>query len=346
MAEYLVTKGCLVDVLDRAFDNPLHESCYEVGGCQNCVRQRELDEAKDQLAAKRSVKREETELDIKMYDPETELKRKTRVKRKNERVPKDVAFIKTRLLEWREQEYQKLLVDFDIPIDAFLADKFVQRIAKFKVKDLESFSSPDIDWSAPVEWKTKVLESVQAIEQDLNTQRERGEVDKRKAAEAKKRANEEARRKEQEERACQREFERQQKARKTSQQLPLLSAQAPGASTSTGVNQPLVANNTEARLAQGRAVYKVQIAVPRHQVPPIQTTGTTVLARSYPSPITPGASVHPSHVPVARTQLPPPLLLRCIHSLTRQLPRSPNLKTSPILPGLLVFLIFKLKRLP
>ncbi|KAG9090007.1 hypothetical protein FS749_000887 [Ceratobasidium sp. UAMH 11750] len=276
MAEYLVTKGCLIDVLDRAFE------------IRRTSRVTRLE------AAERSVKHEETELDIKMHDPETELKRTTRVKPENERAPKAIAFIKTRLLEWRGQEYQKLVVDFDIPIEAFMADKVVQR------------------------WKTKVLESVRAIEQDLNTQREQEEADKRKAAEAKKQANEEACKKEQEERARQREFAQQQKAHK--EQPPSSSTQVPKASTSTDTNQPLAVENLDARLAHGQPVYKAQIAVPRRHVPPIQTTGMTALARSYPSPITPGSSAHPAHIPVAQTQLAPPL------------PHTPNTPTFNI-PG-------------
>ncbi|KAG9096998.1 hypothetical protein FS749_007300 [Ceratobasidium sp. UAMH 11750] len=42
IAEYLATKGCLVDVLDCAFNNPPHKPCYDVGGCMNCVHRRQL----------------------------------------------------------------------------------------------------------------------------------------------------------------------------------------------------------------------------------------------------------------------------------------------------------------
>jgi hypothetical protein len=45
MAEYLVTEGCLVEVLDCEFDNPLHIPCFEVDGCYNCKRKRQAEEA-------------------------------------------------------------------------------------------------------------------------------------------------------------------------------------------------------------------------------------------------------------------------------------------------------------
>ncbi|KAG8720585.1 hypothetical protein FRC08_018797 [Ceratobasidium sp. 394] len=157
IAKYLVTKGCLVKVLDRAFNNPPHKLCYNVGGCKNCMHHRELDEAQDQLAGERVAKHEEVELDIKMYKPETELKRKTRVKADNERGPREAKIIKDKLLEWQKQACQNIVDDFNILPDAFMTDKELQRMAKFKVSSLKSFDSPEISWSAPVEWKTEAL---------------------------------------------------------------------------------------------------------------------------------------------------------------------------------------------
>ncbi|KAG9096997.1 hypothetical protein FS749_007299 [Ceratobasidium sp. UAMH 11750] len=154
----------------------------------------QLDEAQDQLAAERSVKREEVELDIKIYNPETELKRKTRTRLENERTPKDAKLIKDKLLNWRQQAYEKILAEFDIPIEAFMSDKELQRIAKFKLTSLESFDNPGILWSAPVEWKTEVLSAVWDIEKVEAQHKEKEEAEWKAKADAKK-AEAEAKRK-------------------------------------------------------------------------------------------------------------------------------------------------------
>jgi superfamily II DNA helicase RecQ len=72
MAEYLVTEGCLVEVLDREFNNPPHVPCYEIEGCYNCKRKRRTEEAAQ------VPKQEENELEVQEYNPQAkELKQQT-----------------------------------------------------------------------------------------------------------------------------------------------------------------------------------------------------------------------------------------------------------------------------
>ncbi|KAG8721800.1 hypothetical protein FRC08_010137 [Ceratobasidium sp. 394] len=263
IAEYLVTKGCLVDVLDRVFDNPPHVPCYEVGGCQNCVRQRQLDEAEDRLAQERLAKREEIELDIKMYEPnEEKRKHKERSKRKeHERSPKETKVFKEKLVEWREHKYQQLLEELDIPLDAFMSDKELQKIAKFKVTGLDSFAHPEVEWFAPAEWKTEALQAIQDAEQAEASRIAQEEAKKRGLEEERKQAQDEKRRKKELERQ-EKQREKQLKAQATQSKKTQSSAPIPVASTSSAtLHHPPTSQDTTHtdRLGQGRPVSRMQI---------------------------------------------------------------------------------------
>lgn len=73
MAEYIATATCCTEVLDQEYNNPPHESCYSVGGCNLCIKARQI--AEDIHHERRQAIKEEEE-DLVIEDEDAEPRRK------------------------------------------------------------------------------------------------------------------------------------------------------------------------------------------------------------------------------------------------------------------------------
>ncbi|QRW03330.1 Helicase conserved C-terminal domain [Ceratobasidium sp. AG-Ba] len=293
MAEYLVTEGCLVEVLDREFNNPPHVPCALVGGCQNCVRKRQKEEDEDRLAQERSVKREETIQDVKDFALEPEQKHKDPPKSKEyERTAKDTTAVRERLSKWRDKKYEEIIDEMSIPLDAFMTDKELRAISKVKISSLESFQELGISWPAPIEWKVAAVAEIERIDQELENIREQKRQD-----DDKKRLQAEADRKARADSSKQAKDARRLKKTSEPQQPSVDSAMA-NTDIGSPSNSLLFSSYTPAiqlpvpskmnRLGQGRPVKMMRINTST-RLPAAQSA-----RQPYPSPITPKTSLLPN----------------------------------------------------
>lgn len=167
MAELLATNRCRVGVLDREFNNPDHESCYSVGACDNCVRERDQDERRDRHASERQAKREEVELSILFYDgKDQELKHeKANSENKGEQQGNERKIFKSAIQSWRKKKIIELLDTMDLCKDAFMTDPELLRIAKSrKLEDISSFDHAEVRWPGQTEWRLELLALIRDVE--------------------------------------------------------------------------------------------------------------------------------------------------------------------------------------
>ncbi|KAF8598606.1 hypothetical protein BDV93DRAFT_561112 [Ceratobasidium sp. AG-I] len=207
MAKLLATSGCRVSVLDREFNNPDHELCYNVGACNNCVRERETNEAVDRHASSRQVKREAVELSIAFYDGEAEELKHEAAKSANEgkRQGNEWKIFKSAIQSWQKKKIMELLDVMDLCEDTFMTDPELLRIAKSRsLTDISSFDHADVHWPGQTEWQLELLALIQDLERseqekaecfEHEAEEKRGLAEeKRGLAEEKRRLAEEKRR--------------------------------------------------------------------------------------------------------------------------------------------------------
>lgn len=348
MARFLATKGCRIEALDEEFNNPPHQPCIEYGGCDQCVLQRAQNEQEDRLAAERLAKRVEIELAIEFYDGKgEELKRKTRNQAsQDERFGGERQLFKKAIEDWRVKKMLELLDEIDICEDAFMSDKELLRIAKYKRLDsVTAFDNPAVAWAGLPEWRSDLLQVIMDLEKAEQEKAERKEAEER-------------------ERKRQR-AERQQKALAKQQERQDLEAEGPApaqeaAETSTTA-APAHIQDTPARPVQtirirpdGRPAFNAAAATPTtsfvHGLPSPITPTTPLFTGSHPlfapSQPVPGTSRHPdtpastfrsinftapiiSHSPSPSASQPPP-------ASTPARPRRPRIP-KPKLPGEVTF---------
>ncbi|KAG8741802.1 hypothetical protein FRC10_002401 [Ceratobasidium sp. 414] len=161
IAEYIATEGCLVEVMDREFDNPPHIPCYDIGGCYNCKRQRQHNE-QARLAMNGAPNQE----DLQQYNPVEAVKHtaKELAIEETKRLPKDLKIFKKAIEVWREDKYMRLVDILNICEDAFMTDKELKRIAQFRITSVNSFDDPDVRWPGALEWRQELLLVIQDLE--------------------------------------------------------------------------------------------------------------------------------------------------------------------------------------
>lgn len=173
MAEYLVTDRCLVEVLDREFNNPAHTPCYDVGGCYNCKRNRKHAEDQVLLAAGQVPTPDPVELDIQQRNAEAEeVKARAReAAKRNERSEEEFQVFMKAIGDWREDYYMQIVNRLNICLAALMTGEELVRVAKFKITSIESFNHPQVRWEAPLEWRQALLEFIKDLEESEASKR-------------------------------------------------------------------------------------------------------------------------------------------------------------------------------
>lgn len=286
-------------------------SCYSVGGCYHCRQKRQLDEDRDLHVEERLAKREEVELVIHQYDGQLDQPKHkaTQQAKENERSWKETQVMKAAIKSWREDKYLEVLDDIDICLDAFMSDKELQRIVKFKITSIDSFDNPAVRRPGHLEWRTELLQVI------LDT--ESSEAYKRDELEEKRRIKELAAKEKKQERdhktlARQERIHASQTPSSSSRTLAVSQGAPPATfidddgsffhpvSTISHYTPPVPINQPSTPvpathisiLPQGRPINTIRLGPNGRPIvsftPP--TTSQTLVAYGYPSPITPTAT--------------------------------------------------------
>ncbi|KAG8733183.1 hypothetical protein FRC10_000371 [Ceratobasidium sp. 414] len=215
VSQYIATNGCRTAVLDRAFSNPPHPTCYEVGGCDHCVEQHRKNEDSDLHAAQRqSLKQEIEEQNVTDFVETAERKKPTYRQDETKRYgPLRTKFVEA-LTAWRKRKFLELIELYDTDLDSIMTDKELNAIAKTRgVVDISAFDQTETRWPVVSEWRQEVLGVLEATQQEEDKQVARQEQQKREKEEQReqqKREKEEQREQQKREKEEQREQQRKE----------------------------------------------------------------------------------------------------------------------------------------
>ncbi|KAG8707458.1 hypothetical protein FRC11_007436 [Ceratobasidium sp. 423] len=156
VSKYIATMDCQTAVLDHKFNNPNHTSCYEVGGCDQCVQQQQESEEADQHIKEQCIlKVEAKDHNINDFEPNEVQECKKRSKRNDKWYC--YGDLKTR--------FMKALSD--LVLEEIFGALGVELAAITKVKGIVhtfNFDQAEIKWLGCQEWKTKVLDILAATQ--------------------------------------------------------------------------------------------------------------------------------------------------------------------------------------
>ncbi|KDN35181.1 hypothetical protein RSAG8_11790, partial [Rhizoctonia solani AG-8 WAC10335] len=174
VSEYIATVDCQTGVIDREFNNPPHAPCYEVGGCDRCVVQKQHDTEVDRHTGKRNLLKEEAEdRNIEDFEPDEARGHKKPSKRDNEHYrygESKIQFINA-LTAWRWKTFTELSELYDITPDHIMTNKELTAIAETKgITDASAFDWVDIQWPGHQEWKVEVLEVLTGVQMEEDEQ--------------------------------------------------------------------------------------------------------------------------------------------------------------------------------
>ncbi|KAG8708773.1 ATP-dependent DNA helicase sgs1 [Ceratobasidium sp. 395] len=163
-------KGHSRTAMDRAFDNPSHESCYENGNCDLCVAWQARDEAEeivedhvDVHARERAIKREEDELQI-IFETGQPEELKTTKTSSNRRPTEETKRIRTHLLEWRARKLLDESQTHWISLEDIATDKALEAIAKSaSIDDVASLDHLVPLWPQRKRWGEEVVSLVKDL---------------------------------------------------------------------------------------------------------------------------------------------------------------------------------------
>ncbi|KAG9076973.1 nucleolar DEAD-box protein required for synthesis of 60S ribosomal subunit [Ceratobasidium sp. 370] len=156
MAEYIATGaagGCLTEVIDRAFKNPAHTSCFDVGSCESCIKRRREQEPDAHKVARQEGRLQEA-LEIKMEDNDLEHKEPALGTRTGD----ERNCFTTGLVAWRRQRFLDTSEVYDISLEEIMTTKELGRIARLKgITKASDFDRPEVKWPGLPNWRLEVL---------------------------------------------------------------------------------------------------------------------------------------------------------------------------------------------
>ncbi|KAG8737341.1 hypothetical protein FRC10_008299 [Ceratobasidium sp. 414] len=156
VARFITTQRCRVKVLDEAFENPLHESCYVSGNCDLCVARRTRGEAvgeTDTHLAHRAAQREELVVILESGLERTELTHKSSTK-PPVRTGKELTWYQAHLHHWLEQKFLEESEKRYIGPEDIMTDAALDSIARSRnTDDLASFDSLKPLWTQRGRWE-------------------------------------------------------------------------------------------------------------------------------------------------------------------------------------------------
>ncbi|QRV95839.1 DEAD/DEAH box helicase [Ceratobasidium sp. AG-Ba] len=187
VARFITTKMCRTKVLDEAFENPAHESCYTKGTCDLCVARRARDEAAaepDARLSQRGAHREELQI---IFDEVDLPHKKSKTSR---RIGDEFNHCRSRLVSWREDTF---IIESDtcyLGLEDVMTDAALDAIARSKnVDNLDSFDLLKPAWAQRRRWGAELLEVLGGIKNDW-AQAKQDKEERTKAAKTKKKAKE------------------------------------------------------------------------------------------------------------------------------------------------------------
>ncbi|KAG9095621.1 hypothetical protein FRC06_009620 [Ceratobasidium sp. 370] len=170
VACFITTESCRTRILDEVFRNLAHKPCEEVGGCDNCVKKgMELDElnAPDPYAAGRAIKREQTEREFILVEPQ----RKTGP---TNRTDAELEKVKMALEGWRRETFEAECELQDLELEDIMTDKVLAVIARTRAVDnVESLDRLELLWPSRGCWGQAVVEVIQQQLQELHVSSEK-----------------------------------------------------------------------------------------------------------------------------------------------------------------------------
>ncbi|KAG8727990.1 hypothetical protein FRC10_005424, partial [Ceratobasidium sp. 414] len=201
IARLVTTQTCRVKVLDAAFNNPPHDSCYDNKTCDLCVARRARDESTGQVdlhARQRDVKREEVEIIMETgWDNEDGEAKRKRPPGGTIRTGKEYERFKTHLRGWRGRTLRSEGKRRYCALEDIATDKVLDAIARSKdLVDVALLDNLKPLWSQRGRYGQEVVEVVLALTRELEEEKrqeeKRREEEKRRKEEAVDRARAEA----------------------------------------------------------------------------------------------------------------------------------------------------------
>ncbi|QRV96746.1 DEAD/DEAH box helicase [Ceratobasidium sp. AG-Ba] len=159
MAEYIVAGvagRCLTEVIDKYFDNPAHTSCYDIGGCEGCIRRRQREEPDTHLGQRQGnrqlIESEDSALDDRLHK-----------KSSSRPLVRSVAERKrfaTGLETWRLGKLKAIRAEgeYDYSLDEIMTNKELDHIAKARgLSTISDFTRLGITWPGSDDLRTELL---------------------------------------------------------------------------------------------------------------------------------------------------------------------------------------------
>lgn len=169
IARFIATNSCRTRILDKVFNNPPHQPCREVGGCDNCVKKNmEETSVPDYHAASRATQRKEVELQFILEDHE-ELAQGGHKPVAKTRRGAELEIVKKALVDWRKRTFEVERKNQDLELEDIMTDRALASIARTRgMEHVDALEKLTPLWPSRERWGENVVEVLRQQTQSLH----------------------------------------------------------------------------------------------------------------------------------------------------------------------------------